>query len=41
MEKVVIIDSKTIEVYYNYDLTSSLYEFKLLSELKVESISST
>jgi hypothetical protein len=40
IEKVVVIDSKTIEVYYNYDLTSSIYEFKLLSELKVSSIES-
>lgn len=41
MEKVVIVDSRTIDVLYNYDLTSSLYEFKLLSELKMDSISST
>lgn len=41
IEKVVILDPRTIEVYYNYDITELLFEFKLLSELTVESLSST
>jgi len=40
IEKVVIVNSKTIDVYYNYQITEWLFEFKLLSELWVESISS-
>lgn len=38
IEKVVILDPRTIEVYYNYDITELLFEFKLLSELVVESL---
>ncbi|MDD3793376.1 MAG: hypothetical protein PHI37_01070 [Candidatus Gracilibacteria bacterium] len=40
IEKIVIIDSKTIEVYYNYDITANVFEYKLLSELKIDSFSS-
>lgn len=41
IEKVVVIDPRTIEVYYNYEITELLFEFKLLSELTVESLYST
>jgi len=40
IEKAVIVNSKTIDVYYSYQITEWLFEFKLLSELGVESISS-
>lgn len=40
IQKIVIINSKTIDVYYSYQITEWLFEFKLLSELGVESISS-
>jgi len=33
IEKINIIDSKTIELYYNYDLTDDLFEFKILSDI--------
>lgn len=38
IEKVVVLDSKTIEVYYNYNLSDSVYDFKVLSELKIGEI---
>lgn len=41
IEKVVILNSRTIDVYYNYDITESLFEFKFLNKLKVLSLSST
>lgn len=40
IEKITIIDSKTLEIVYNYELNSWLYEFKLLGEVKVDSVSS-
>lgn len=40
IEKIVIINSKTIDVYYSYQIIEGLFEFKLLSELGVESVSS-
>lgn len=40
IQKIIIVNSKTIEVYYSYQITEWLFEFKLLSELGVESISS-
>lgn len=33
IEKINILDNRTIEVYYNYDVDFGSYEFKLLSEL--------
>ena len=33
IEKINIIDSKTIEIYYNYDLVDDLFEFKILSDI--------
>lgn len=40
IEKINITDSRTIEIYYNYDLEDQDFEFKILSELKiVDSIS--
>jgi len=40
IEKVNVVDSRTLEVYFNYDLEEDMFEFKLLSELKVDSLSS-
>lgn len=40
IEKISIVDSKTLEIVYNYDLTTWLYEFKLLGELSVDSMNS-
>ncbi len=40
IEKVNIIDSKTVEVYFTDDLTESTFEFKLLSDIELSSISS-
>ena len=40
IEKVNVIDSRTLEVYFNYDLDDDMFEFKLLSELNVDSLSS-
>ena len=40
IEKVNVVDSRTLEVYFNYDLEEDMFEFKLLSELKVNSLSS-
>ena len=39
ISRLVIIDSKTIEVYFNDPVDSSEFEFKLFRESKVESIS--
>ncbi|MDD2907055.1 MAG: hypothetical protein PHH98_00290 [Candidatus Gracilibacteria bacterium] len=38
IEKISIVNSKTIDVYYNYDIAEGLFEFKLLSDLTVESL---
>lgn len=40
IEKIIVKDSKTIEVYYNYDLKDWNYEFKLLSDIIVNSVTS-
>lgn len=40
IEKIVILDSRTIDVYYNYDLTENEFEYKLLGDLSVKSLSS-
>lgn len=33
IEKINIIDSRTLEVSYNYDLTDNMFEFKVLSDI--------
>jgi len=33
IEKINLIDSRTIELYYNYDLTEDMFEFKILSDI--------
>ncbi len=33
IEKISIIDSKTIELYYNYDLADNMFEYKILSDI--------
>ena len=33
IEKINIIDSKTLELYYNYDLNDNMFEFKILSDV--------
>lgn len=40
IEKVNILDSRTIEVYYNYDITETDFEYKLLWDLSVKDLSS-
>lgn len=40
LEKVNIIDSRTMELYFTYDLTDDIFEFKILSEIKVDSLKS-
>lgn len=40
IEKINVLDSRTIEVYYNYDLTENEFEFKLLWDLSVKSLTS-
>lgn len=40
IEKVNILDSRTIEVYYNYDITETDFEYKLLWDLSVKNLSS-
>jgi len=40
IEKINIVDSKTIELYYTTDLTEDTFEFKILSEIKTKSMSS-
>lgn len=39
IQKINILDSKTIEIYYNYEVTSQILEYKILSELRVDSFS--
>lgn len=33
IEKINIIDSRTLELYYNYDLNDNMFEFKILSDI--------
>lgn len=40
IEKVNILDSRTIELFFNYDIEEDIFDFKLLSELIVSSLSS-
>ncbi len=37
IEKINILDPRTIEIYYNYEVSSQVLEYKLLSELASES----
>lgn len=37
IEKINILDPRTIEIYYNYEVSSQILEYKLLSELSSES----
>jgi len=41
VEKINIIDPKTLELYYNYDLTEWTFEYKILSEIELSGLSST
>lgn len=41
IEKVNIVDSRTIEVYYNVDLTQDTFEYKILSELETSGLKSS
>lgn len=41
IEKINIVDSKTIEVYYNYEVKSDFLKYKILTELRVNSITSS
>lgn len=41
IEKVNIVDSRTIEVYYNVDLTQDTFEYKILSELETTGLKSS
>lgn len=41
IEKINIIDSRTIEIYYSYDIEEDDFEFKILSELKIDNLSSS
>ncbi len=40
IEKINILDPKTIEIYYNYEVDSQILEYKILSELAISSFSS-
>ena len=40
IEKINILDPKTLEVYYNYEVDSQILEYKILSELAIGSFSS-
>lgn len=41
IEKINIIDSRTIEVYFSQDLLDDLFEFKILSEIPSNSLKSS
>lgn len=38
IEKIVILDNRTIEIYFTNDLIEEVFEFKILSELKINSL---
>lgn len=40
IEKINLVDSRTIELYFTKDLTEDTFEFKILSEVKTDSVSS-
>jgi len=40
IEKVDIVDSRTMELYFSNDLTEDLFEFKILSEIKTNWLTS-
>ncbi len=40
IEKIIVKNNKTIEIYYNYDLKDGIYEFKLLSDIIINSVTS-
>ena len=40
IEKVNVVNPTTLELYYNYDIKNGLYDFKVLSELVMDNISS-
>ncbi len=40
IEKVDIVDSRTMELYFTNDLTEDLFEFKILSEIKTTGLKS-
>lgn len=41
IEKINVLDSKTIDIYYNYEVKSDFLQYKLLTELRVNSITSS
>lgn len=41
VEKVNIIDSRTMEIYFSNDLTADTFEFKILSEIETSGIKSS
>ncbi|MDR1944625.1 MAG: hypothetical protein LBQ59_00635 [Candidatus Peribacteria bacterium] len=41
IEKVVVSDARTIELFYNYDIVNSNYDFKVLNELVTEDMYSS
>jgi hypothetical protein len=40
IERILVQDAFTIDVYYNYDVVGDDFNFEVLRELKVESLSS-
>lgn len=40
IEKINILDSRTMELYFNFDLTEDLFEFKILTEIPTSSLKS-
>lgn len=40
IKKINILDPKTIEIYYNYEVDSQILEYKILSELSIDWFSS-
>lgn len=40
IEKINIIDSRTIELYFNFDLVDDIFEFKILSDIEINNLNS-
>jgi hypothetical protein len=40
LKKINIIDARTVELYFAEDLVEDIFEFKILSEMKADNLSS-